>query len=365
MDIGSALGTFAAVAFIGVPVAALLKVIGSFYLTQSYNPKTLSKTVQGCHILITGGSKGFGLETALKLAAAGANVTIAARQSQFLDEALVSVQNASQVGAVARKVAVDLRNGDNTKEALRGLVAVAGRIDWVICAAGAATPGLISDQIQFGDDDTLRSQMDSNYFTAVNTVRSIFAIAKESVKKVHAIPPAEVSGFTLEEAAHLPTKIVIIGSALSFMTFIGYGAYSATRFALRGFSDALRHELKPLNIQVHYFSPGNMDTPGYAVENLTKPEITRKIEGVSALVLPAKAASAMLGGILAGRYYCSNDIVTELLTVANMSSGPRSNPISETLSIGLLTFIFVLWQVVIDVDVVSYFKKQSKFATSQ
>ena len=51
-----------------------------------------------------------------------------------------------------------------------------------------------------------------------------------------------------------------------------------------------------------------MDTPGFEKENLTKPEITREIEGQSKVVSPTACAKHMLYSIQSDRYYISNDM---------------------------------------------------------
>ena len=61
-------------------------------------------------------------------------------------------------------------------------------------------------------------------------------------------------------------KIVFVSSMLGLLSFAGYSAYSPTKFAIRGLADTLRNELKRYNIDVHIFFPGNIDSPGYAVE---------------------------------------------------------------------------------------------------
>ena len=55
-----------------------------------------------------------------------------------------------------------------------------------------------------------------------------------------------------------------------------------------------------------------MDTPGFEKENLTKPEITREIEGQSKIVSPESCAKHMLNSIQSNRYYVTNDMYMKL-----------------------------------------------------
>lgn len=68
--------------------------------------------------------------------------------------------------------------------------------------------------------------------------------------------------------------IVIISSELGILGLSGFTAYSPTKWALRGFSDCLRMELLPYNIDVAIAYPPDMKTPGHEMEiSKTIPEV--------------------------------------------------------------------------------------------
>ena len=67
---------------------------------------------------------------------------------------------------------------------------------------------------------------------------------------------------------------ILYSSAVAFCGMVGYSAYAPTKFALRGLADCLRNELVGSGVKVSIFYPSNMDTPGFAVENKTKPAET-------------------------------------------------------------------------------------------
>ncbi len=74
-------------------------------------------------------------------------------------------------------------------------------------------------------------------------------------------------------------RIVFVSSILGLMSCIGYAQYCPSKYALRGLAESLRNEMVMFNIGVHIFYPSNIDTPGFVVENLTKPPVTVKLEG--------------------------------------------------------------------------------------
>ena len=91
--------------------------------------------------------------------------------------------------------------------------------------------------------------------------------------------------------------IVNTASLAGLIGVFGYTDYCAAKFAIVGFSEALRSELKAYNIVVSVLCPPDTDTPGFAAENQTKPVETRAVSS-SARVLSADAvADALLAGM--------------------------------------------------------------------
>ena len=71
------------------------------------------------------------------------------------------------------------------------------------------------------------------------------------------------------------SRITIISSVAGQIGLWGMSAYCASKFALRGFADALGMELEGTNTAVTIVYPPDMNTPGLATENLTKPEVVK------------------------------------------------------------------------------------------
>jgi 3-dehydrosphinganine reductase len=84
--------------------------------------------------------------------------------------------------------------------------------------------------------------------------------------------------------------------------FLGYAAYAPSKFAVIGFSEVIRNELRPNNIRVHLLLPPDTDTPQLAGENLTRPRETRAIASLSRVLPADDVARVFLRGIAAGRF---------------------------------------------------------------
>ena len=70
----------------------------------------------------------------------------------------------------------------------------------------------------------------------------------------------------------------------------GFSAYAPSKWALRGFAEVLQMELKPFNVLVSVSYPPDTDTPGYQIEMIDKPQITKTLSETSSICtgLPKK-----------------------------------------------------------------------------
>jgi len=96
--------------------------------------------------------------------------------------------------------------------------------------------------------------------------------------------------------------IVTISSVAGFLGSFGYTAYGAAKYAVRGFTDTLRAELKPRGIQVSVVFPPDTDTPQLAYENQFKPFETRELAGNLKAMSADDVAETILRGVVHGRY---------------------------------------------------------------
>lgn len=224
------------------------------------------------NVLITGGSSGIGLELSRQLAASGASVSIFARSIPQLEKALDIIREVSP-----RQHNIYPTNVSDPDQVFRSVEQVLGNSgipDLVINSAGVVHPGYASEL----DLETYHWMMDVNYFGAVNTTKAI------------------LPGMLERGTGYL----VNIASMMAVLGIAGYTAYAASKFALRGFSDALRMELKPHGINVSIVFPADTDTPQLQYENKYKPEAWKKfLEFIPATdpVPPEKVARQILAGI--------------------------------------------------------------------
>ncbi|MGB4564627.1 MAG: SDR family NAD(P)-dependent oxidoreductase, partial [Dethiobacteria bacterium] len=82
----------------------------------------------------------------------------------------------------------------------------------------------------------------------------------------------------------------------------GYTAFCASKFGIIGFSEALRSELRSHGIKVAVLCPPDTDTPGFATENITKPEETKEASKGAKLMTPEEVAKELIAGLQKDRF---------------------------------------------------------------
>lgn len=183
--------------------------------------------------LITGASSGFGLLTSITLARRGwrvlatmrdlnrrENLEAAARNAGILDQIelhALDIKNTGQIAATADLIA-------RRTEPLHALVN----------NAGFSVPGFAEDTT----DRELREQFDTNFFGSVAVTRAL-------------LPQMRKQGFG---------HVLMISSIAGRMGFPGVSSYAASKFALEGWTETLRYEMKALGIQVVLVEPGSFAT---------------------------------------------------------------------------------------------------------
>lgn len=227
--------------------------------------------------LITGGSSGIGLALGKALARRGAHVWLLARREEALQEALQTIHSASTNGDQRHgKLVADVTDWEQTGAAIDHLVEQVAPPDVVINSAGAAHPGYSEDLPL----DIYRWMMEVNYFGTVHVTKAVLPAMLE------------------RGSGHL----VNIASVAGFLGVFGYSAYAASKYAVRGYSDVLRSELKPRGIGVSVVFPPDTDTPQLAYENRFKPPETKALAGNTRTLSADAVAAAILRGIERRKY---------------------------------------------------------------
>jgi short-subunit dehydrogenase len=266
---------------------------------------TKQGSFQGKLALITGGSSGIGLELARLLAAEGANVWILARHTDRMESAIKSL--ASVNGNRPGMLAADVTDWQQVTSAVKRVKDEAGVPDILVNVAGASHPGYVQETAL----ETYHAMMDLNYFGAVHMATAI------------------LPGMLARGSGH----IVNFSSIAGFMAPFGYAAYVPSKYAVRGFSDSLRLELKPLGIRVSVVFPPDTDTPGRDSENKTKPYET--LEAFSNKVVPAdEVAKGVLRGIKRGQYVIAPGFEARLDYRLMFLAGDAIYPIFDMLLAG-------------------------------
>ncbi|MBI5845373.1 MAG: SDR family oxidoreductase [Deltaproteobacteria bacterium] len=235
------------------------------------------KDFGGKLVFITGGSAGIGLAAARLFAGLGAKVVIFARNRERLDKA-VSEINAAGVPSGGSGAGFCLDVGDNRAvlNVMARAMSDAGTPDLLVNCAGRAIPRPFTEVSFDQFSDTMR----------VN----LFGVWSATA----AVVPAMMK----RGSGH----VVNVSSVAGLIGVYGYTDYAASKFAVVGFSEALRCELAPHGIGVSVLCPPDTDTPGLALENRTKPPETCAISAKAKVVSAEKVAEALLCGIRKGRF---------------------------------------------------------------
>ncbi|MGQ9537004.1 MAG: SDR family oxidoreductase [Actinomycetota bacterium] len=232
------------------------------------------ESFEGKLVFITGGSSGIGLATACLLAGEGADVVIFARGRERLEEALRKIEWAKKrEGQRAAWKQMDVTDHGEVMRVMEETVGEFGVPDILINCAGRAYPNYFENISYEQFDETMKIHA----YGAWNTVSALFPHMRKR------------GGY-----------IVNTSSVLGFMGIFGYTDYAASKFAVVGFSEALRSEARRHGIGVSVLCPPDTDTPGFAVENLTKPLETRAISEGGGLLQPGQVAEALLKGMKKG-----------------------------------------------------------------
>lgn len=218
--------------------------------------------------IVTGASSGIGAATALALAGAGCRLAIAARRHAELDQVAAQCR---ELGAECITIRTDVRVREDCVELVRRATAELGPPDILVNNAGFA----IFDTIAEANPDDIRSMLDTNYLGAVNCVQAV------------------LPGMLARNRG----TIVNVASIVGIMGFSGMGAYCATKFALLGFTEALRDEVIDRGIRVSAVCPGTTDTEFFVTAQKGKaPAAERLILAVPATRVARAVMRAIRGG---------------------------------------------------------------------
>ena len=182
-------------------------------------------------ILITGCSSGFGLLTAVRLAAQGHFVWATMRdlgKKQLLENELTK----RSAQAFIREL--DVTKPSSIKNVIEEIQKIHFHIDVVVNNAGYGIAGFFEDL----SEEEIRSQMETNFFGVQNTCREVIPLMRQRRQG----------------------KIINISSIAGRVASPCLGAYNASKWALEGFSESLYYEMALFGISVTLVEPGYYPT---------------------------------------------------------------------------------------------------------
>jgi len=260
--------------------------------------------------LVTGGSSGIGLAIARQLAGQGASVWMVARRKELLEAALKEIEAARQDQGDSRPgiprggiFPADISHADQAAAAVEYVSSQAGVPDLLVNSAGITHPGYVQDLSL----EIFRAMMDVNYFGTVYMIK------------------AALPGMIQRGSGH----IINISSMAGFLGAFGYSAYGASKFAVRGFSDVLRSELKPLGIGVSLVFPPDTDTAQLAYEAPFKPPETKALAGNAKVMSPEAVARITLQQASRRRYIILPGPDARLIYWLNSHLGNLAYPVLD------------------------------------
>jgi 3-oxoacyl-[acyl-carrier protein] reductase len=180
---------------------------------------------------VTGASQGIGRACALKFAAVGASVAVAARSQDKLNEL---VQEITAAGGKAAAFALDVTNEEQLKSVIKGAIAEFGKIDILVNNAGITRDQLVMRMKRADWDTVLQTNLTSAYLC-------IQQVATSMLKQRWG-------------------RIINIASVFGQMGQAGQANYSASKAGLIGLTMAVARELGSRNITCNAVAPGFIET---------------------------------------------------------------------------------------------------------
>src|SRR5246500_212047 len=191
----------------------------------------MAKKLEGKIALVTGGSRGIGAAIAKRLAADGAKVALT--YSKGADAAVSVIEGIERAGGKAIAIRADAADANAVKAAVEKTFATFGQLDVLVNNAGTAIPKPF-EQATLEEMDLV---LDIN-------VRGVFVATQAALKHMK-------SG----------SRIIMVGSAVGERVLVpGLVPYSATKGAVKIFTQALSREVGSRGITVNNVQPGPIDT---------------------------------------------------------------------------------------------------------
>lgn len=210
-------------------------------------------------VVITGASTGIGKEASIQFAKQGANVALIARRKEKLEQVKKELEKFQTAVDI---FPCDVSNKSQVKQMSDSVLDRFGSVDILVNNAGFAIYGPVSDL----SIDEIESQMQTNYFGMVYCTKNFLPKMLE------------------QKSGH----IVNVASVAASIGLPGIASYCASKFAMLGFSEGLKHELSgtgvgitvvsPIMVRTDFFDhPSFEKMPKYSPTSLSAKTVARSI----------------------------------------------------------------------------------------
>lgn len=226
------------------------------------------KDFKNAAVVITGGASGIGLATARLLATAGAHLVLADINEQGLQQAAEHVKKSGPTVQVITK-RTDVTSEEQVQELMQGAHDTYGRIDLVMTSAGVGRGG----PIDAFTGQEMQTVMNINFMGTYHCVRAALPVMRQ------------------QQSGHF----VFLSSAAGKLGVPLLSAYCASKWAVRGFSSALRAEFYGSGIDITTVYPSWVDTPMTQQSGM-------ELMNIEAKLTAEQVAEEILQAVLQGRH---------------------------------------------------------------
>lgn len=191
----------------------------------------MKRDLNGRRAIVTGASSGIGRALAIELARHGVHLVVVARREERLREL---VERIAAVGGNVEVVAGDITDPQTRRRALEAAESKLGGLDILVNNAGVGALGPFED----ASVQRVRRVMEVNFFALVEMTRESLPLLKQGIRPM----------------------VVNVSSIVGHRGVPNRSEYSASKFAVQGFSEAIRAEFARLGVDVLVVSPGPTQT---------------------------------------------------------------------------------------------------------
>ncbi|KUI59706.1 3-ketodihydrosphingosine reductase tsc10 [Cytospora mali] len=294
--------------------------MGSFMSTNSF-------PVKGRTILITGGSRGTGLEAGRQLASKGANVVIVARDQKRLQEGIeyISTGAASPETQRFHQISADMTGAETCASVMAEVTEWnhGSPPDIVWCCAGSSQPTMFIET----EVSQFQALMELNYLSSAYMAHA--ALRAWLRPATEAATPSG-KGNTQSKAL-VARHLIFTSSFLALYPVAGYSPYSPSKAALRSLSDSLSQEMQlyaaanPNSppVRVHTVFPATIYTESYEAENRIKSDLTKMLEEADGGQTAEVVARKSIEGLESGHELITCDLMTRFVMCSTLGASLR------------------------------------------